>query len=116
MANFPSRALHDLGLAAWFGGTLANAVALNQAAGEAFDAESAGRLANAGWDFWTPVGTEPAATTPPEVADAQNKLRILHWVVPAITGALVIVSAFTGEQQRPVAMKAGILDKLNSLS
>jgi hypothetical protein len=24
-----SRSLHDLGLAAWFGGTLANAVALN---------------------------------------------------------------------------------------
>ena len=28
VANFPSRLLHDLGLAAWFaGGTLANAVA-----------------------------------------------------------------------------------------
>ena len=30
-----SRSMHDLGLAAWFGGTLANAVALNPAAGEA---------------------------------------------------------------------------------
>ena len=27
-----TRALHDVGLAAWFGGTLANAVALNRAA------------------------------------------------------------------------------------
>ena len=35
VANFPSRLLHDLGLAAWFGGTLANAVALNRAAGQA---------------------------------------------------------------------------------
>jgi hypothetical protein len=37
VANFPSRLLHDLGLAAWFGGTLANAVALNRAAGQASD-------------------------------------------------------------------------------
>ena len=29
--NFPSRSLHDLGLAAWFGGTLSNAVSLNRA-------------------------------------------------------------------------------------
>ncbi len=30
--NTISRSLHDVGLAAWFGGTLANAVALNPAA------------------------------------------------------------------------------------
>ena len=33
--NTLSRSLHDLGLSAWFGGTLANAVALNAAAAEA---------------------------------------------------------------------------------
>ena len=32
--NTLSRALHDLGLSAWFGGTLANAVALNAAAAQ----------------------------------------------------------------------------------
>ena len=53
--NFPSRLLHDVGLAAWFGGTLANAVALNRAAGQTTDANDAGRVANAGWDAWTPV-------------------------------------------------------------
>ena len=31
--NTLSRSLHDVGLSAWFGGTLANAVALNAAAG-----------------------------------------------------------------------------------
>jgi hypothetical protein len=41
VANFPSRLLHDLGLAAWFGGTLANAVALNRAAGQVSDPSSA---------------------------------------------------------------------------
>ena len=50
-----SHALHDLGLAAWFGGTLANAVALNAAAAAADDATRVGAVANAGWDRWTPV-------------------------------------------------------------
>jgi hypothetical protein len=47
--------MHDLGLAAWFGGTLANAVALNKAAAESPDAQSTGAVANEGWDRWTPV-------------------------------------------------------------
>jgi hypothetical protein len=177
--NFPSRLLHDLGLAAWFGGTLANAVALNRAAGQAPDLNSAGRVANTGWDAWTPInavaigativgsvgqllgnkerlaaqsgvasmsviktaltaaalgitgysrvlgrkvsqetsvpvssGTEPSAATPPDVAGAQTQLKLLQWAVPAITGALVGVSAHAGEQQRPVAVEAGMVKKL----
>jgi hypothetical protein len=47
--------MHDLGLAAWFGGTLANAVALNPAAAAAGDPSRVGEVANAGWDRWTPV-------------------------------------------------------------
>src|SRR3954469_9555724 len=50
-----SRSLHDVGLAAWFGGTLANAVALNPAAAEADTANGPGRVANPGWNKWTPV-------------------------------------------------------------
>jgi hypothetical protein len=50
-----SRSLHDVGLAAWFGGTLANAIALNPAAGEAGGSTDRGAVANAGWDRWTPV-------------------------------------------------------------
>ena len=53
--NVISRSLHDVGLAAWFGGTLANAVALNRAAAAASDARSTGAVSNAGWDAWTPV-------------------------------------------------------------
>lgn len=181
--NIPSRVVHDLGLAAWFGGTLANAVALNRAAGETSNASSAGRVVNAGWDAWTPVnavaigahllgsvgqlrgnkdrlfaqkgvgtmavtktvltaaalgvtgysrllgqkvadrpsvpvasGTEPTDSTPPEVASAQKQLKILQWVIPAITGALIVVTAYAGEQQRPGAVKVGVLDRLNPLS
>ncbi len=47
--------LHDIGLAAWFGGTLANAVALNPAASSAGSARNVGAVANEGWDRWTPV-------------------------------------------------------------
>ena len=181
--NFPSRALHDVGLSAWFGGTLANAVSLNRAAGATDRYSEAGRVTNAGWDAWTPVnaaaigahlvgavgqllgnrervaaqkgvaamsvtktvltaaalgvtaysrvlgrkvsqqtdvpvesGTEPAETTPPDVAKAQRQLKALQWAVPAITGAMIVVTAYAGEQQRPAAVKEGLLQRLNPLS
>ena len=172
--NTVSRSLHDVGLAAWFGGTLANAVALNPASGEAGSAARTGAVANAGWDRWTPVNaaaigahlvgsvgqlranrkrisqqrgvaamsavktaltaaalgvtaysrllgqtvsqggavpskraTKPTRRTRAEVAAAQQQLDRLQWVVPAITGALVVVSAYAGEQQRPAEVARG---------
>ena len=177
--NTISRSLHDIGLSAWFGGTTANAVALNPAAAEAGSPRATGAVANAGWDRWTPVngaaiaahlvgsvgqlvgnrgrltgqsgvggmvvlktgltvaalgvtaysrvlgrrvsehshvpaesGTEPSAATPPAVAQAQRQLKALQWAVPALTGALVLVSAHAGEQQRPTSVAAGVLDRL----
>jgi len=174
-----SRSLHDLGLSAWFGGTLANAVALNDAAGKAGDDSAAGRVANTGWDAWTPVNavaigahlvgdvgqiignkgriagqrgvgsmsivktgltaaalgataysrvlgrqvseqtdvpvgdaTNPSFQTPEKVAKAQRQLKVLQWVVPALTGALVVVSAFAGEQQRSSEVSKGLLGKV----
>lgn len=176
-----SRSLHDVGLAAWFGGTLANAVALNRAAGAAGDAQSTGAVANAGWAAWTPVnaaaigahlvgavgqlvgnrsrlatqqgvftmsvvktlvtaaalgatgysralgrtvssypavpaesGTEPTAGTPPEIADAQRKLAVLQWVIPALTGTLLVVTSFAGEQQRSASVLAGVRGRLQA--
>ena len=174
--NTVSRALHDVGLAAWFGGTLANAVALNPAAAEADTANGTGRVANKGWNRWTPInaaaigahlagsvgelvgnrsrlaaqrgagttavaktgltvaalavtgysrllgrkvaqdtsvpalsGTEPAASTPDDVAKAQKQLSALQWAVPVLTGVLIVVSSLAGEQQRPSEVKKGIL-------
>ena len=176
-----SRSLHDVGLAAWFGGTLANAVALNPAAREAGRPSDAGAVANAGWDRWTPVNaaaigahlvgsvvqlrsnadriagqkgvrtmaivktgltvaalgvtawsrvlgqkvsaaervpvvdaTTPAPETPAEVSAAQQQLKALQWAIPALTGALVVVSSFAGEQ-RPEAVEAGALARLRSV-
>ena len=177
--NTTSRALHDLGLAAWFGGTLANAVSLNSAAAQADSASGTGAVANTGWDRWTPVnaaaiglhlagslgqiggnaeriagqrgvgsmalaktaltaaalgvtaysrvlgrkvsqhtdvpaesGTQPASGTPDEVAAAQKQLAVLQWVVPALTGSLVVVSSFAGEQQRASEVHKGVLQRI----
>jgi hypothetical protein len=49
------RNLHDLGLGAWFGGSLAGAVAVNGAAADVPDPNLRLRVANAGWARWTPV-------------------------------------------------------------
>ena len=174
-----SRSLHDVGLSAWFGGTLANAVALNPAAAEASGLGATGAVANTGWNRWTPVnaaaiavhvagsvgqlagnrsriasqkgvgsmvlgktaltaaalgataysrvlgrkvsqqtsvpalsGTEPASATPRDVANAQRQLSALQWVIPALTGALVVVSSLAGEQQRATEVHKGLASRL----
>ena len=174
--NTLSRSLHDLGLSAWFGGTLANAVALNAAAAEA--GKDTGKVANAGWDRWTPVnalaigahlvgsvgqiignknrmaqqegvpsmsaaktlvtaaalgvtaysrvlgkkvdaannpsarsGTKPTKLTKAEVAQAMAQLDQLQWVIPALTGTLVVISSYAGEQQRASEVIKGVAQK-----
>jgi hypothetical protein len=176
--NTLSRSLHDVGLAAWFGGTLANAVALNSAAAEAGSAKGTGAVTNAGWNRWTPVnaaaigahligsvgqlqanktrvaqqqgaagmsvaktlltaaalgvtaysrvlgtvvsaagatpsrrGTKASRRARADVAAAQDRLDQLQWVVPALTGALVVISSYAGEQQRPSEVLRGISEK-----
>ena len=47
--------LHDAGLAVWFGGSLAGAVAVNGAAADVDDPRQRARVASAGWARWTPV-------------------------------------------------------------
>lgn len=51
-----ARTLHDIGLAAWFGGSLMGAVGLNGASQEVGDPRERARVADAGWGRWTPVG------------------------------------------------------------
>ncbi len=173
--NSLARSLHDLGLAAWFGGSLMGAVGVNGAAAEVDQPTQRARVANAGWARWTPVnlagivahllgalvltranrgrmatqrgvrsaamtkavltgaalgataysrvlgqrvmsagdvpvegGAEPSEATPPEVAKAQQQLRVLQWVIPALTGATLVVNARMGEQQRPEAVAEGL--------
>jgi hypothetical protein len=176
--NSVARSLHDLGLAAWFGGSLMGAVGLNGAAGEVEEPKQRLRVANAGWNRWTPVnlagitahvagglillgankgrvasqqgvaqatviktaltgaalaatawsralgakldeagevpvegGTEPSGDTPEDVAKAQRQLKVLQWVIPALTGAVLVLNARMGEQQRPAQVTGGLLGR-----
>jgi hypothetical protein len=178
--NTVARTLHDVGLAAWFGGSLMGAVGVNGAAAEAESPSERSKIANAGWARWTPVNlaaiaahvtggvllttgnkgrmaaqagvgqasavktvltgaalvatgysrilgqkvmnagtppvqgaTEPGPATPDDVAGAQRQLKALQWAIPALTGALLVVNARMGEQQRPQSVVSGVLHRLN---
>lgn len=49
------RSMHDLGLAAWFGGTLMGAVGLNGGTSQATDPKERLTLSSRGWARWAPV-------------------------------------------------------------
>lgn len=53
--NTVIRSMHDLGLAAWFGGSLMGAVGLNGAAAGAKDPVERLTLSSLGWGKWAPV-------------------------------------------------------------
>lgn len=164
------RSLHDLGAAAWFGGTLMGAVGLNGGTAEAKDPVERLRLSSIGWAKWAPVQwaaiiahgiggvglivgnesrlggqpssrrntvvksvvtlaavgatvwsgieggimaksaeqgaegvTEPDATASETLAAAQKKQKALQFVIPVLTGVVLVMGAQQGEQQRPLA-------------
>jgi hypothetical protein len=53
--NTFARSLHDVGLAAWFGGSLMGAIGLNGAAAQISDPTERAKIATAGWKRWAPV-------------------------------------------------------------
>lgn len=177
--NTVARTLHDVGLAAWFGGSLMGAIGLNGAAAAVDDESQRSRVANSGWARWTPVnlagiaahlvggaiitkenkgrltgqsgvatmtavksaltvaalgataysrllgqkvmnagdvpvegGTSPTDETPPDVEQAQRRLDALQWVIPLLTGAILVVNARMGEQQRPKEVLGGVVRRL----
>ncbi len=77
--NTIARTMHDLGLAAWFGGSLMGAVGLNAAVAEVSDPAQRSRVANAGWARWTPVNLAGIAAymVGGAVLTAENKGRLL---------------------------------------
>ncbi|MFJ4872949.1 hypothetical protein [Streptomyces sp. NPDC088757] len=177
------RSLHDVGLAAWFGGSLMGAIGLNGAAKDQGDTRTAtDRIASAGWARWTPVnaaaigahlfgsggllavnahrvvtqqgvisstaaktvvtGAALAATAyarvlgkkielasspdpqdaekarehPIDLDKARRQLACAQWVVPALTGCLVVLNALHGEQQRPSEQASGMWERARSVS
>jgi len=53
--NTVIRSMHDIGLAAWFGGSLMGAVGLNGGAATAKNPSERLSIASAGWAKWAPV-------------------------------------------------------------
>ena len=173
------RSLHDLGAAAWFGGSLMGAIGLNGAADSVRDPKDRARVAATGWAKWAPANaaaigahliggggilyanrdraknqegvtsntvvkivltaaalgatfcsgvlgaktaqgdghavegaTDPSGATPNDVAAAQKQLRYLQWALPLLTGAIVVLGAQQGEQQKPGQVLAGVGSKI----
>src|ERR1700710_1175972 len=56
------RSMHDIGLAAWFGGSLMGAVGLNGAAAKAKSPQERLRISSIGWAKWGPGKMSANAT------------------------------------------------------
>jgi hypothetical protein len=178
--NTMARSLHDVGLAAWFGGSLMGAIGLNGAASHVIDPTERASVATLGWKRWAPTNaaaigahllggamivaanrqriatqqgvgsataaktvltgaalaatafsgyygrrldqldtpihvdgaTKPSTETPTPIARAQKALRPLQWVIPALTGGLIVLGARMGEQQRPTKVTSGLVNSL----
>lgn len=54
----------------------------------------------------------PRADTDPDVAAARRQLRVLHWTVSALTGVMLVLNALQGEQQRPVPVVKGVVERI----
>ncbi len=65
-------------------------------------------VADAGY-FAADGAVVPSAATSPEVAAAQQQLRIAQWVTPVVTAALIVLGSAQGEQQRPSQVLKGLL-------
>jgi CBS domain-containing protein len=91
-----ARSLHDLGLAAWFGGSLMGAVGLNGAAAAVDPADQRLRVANAGWARWTPVNLAGIAAhlAGGAVLLTANKGRLAGQ--PGVATATIAKTALTG--------------------
>ena len=57
-------------------------------------------------------GTDPGGDTPQDVVKAQRQLKVLQWVIPALTGAVLVLNARMGEQQRPAQVTGGLRGRL----
>ena len=57
------------------------------------------------------ASTVPNSSTPHRVARSQQQLRVLQWAIPVLTGALIVLGAQQGEQQKPAEIAQGVTTK-----
>jgi hypothetical protein len=94
--NTVAHALHDLGLAAWFGGSLMGAIGVNGAAKDVDDPRQRARVANAGWGRWTPFNLAAigAHLVGGAIIAKENKGRVA--TQKGVLGNTVVKTALTG--------------------
>lgn len=104
--NTVIRSLHDLGAAAWFGGSLMGAVGVNGAASAVSDSRDRAGVAAAGWAKWAPVNA--VAIGAHLIGGAgillANRDRVRHQqgvtanttVKIVVTGAALAATAYSG--------------------
>lgn len=63
-------------------------------------------------DVAVDAATTPSEHTPDDVAKAQQQQRVVQWAIPLLTGALIVVSAWMGEQQRTTEVASGVLQRI----
>lgn len=101
-----ARTLHDVGLAAWFGGSLMGVVGLNGASAEVADPHERAAVANAGWAKWNPVsaaaivahllgGAQLVKTNVPRLV-AQPQARWVNLAKAVLTVGSLGATAYTG--------------------
>jgi hypothetical protein len=47
-----------------------------------------------------------------QLESGERRLRVAQWMVPALTGAMVVMDAFMGEQQRPNQVVRGTIERI----
>jgi hypothetical protein len=58
--------------------------------------------------------TEPSAMTPPDVAKTQQQLKLVQWLNPLVSGAIIVLGDWHEEQQRTSQQVPGIVKGLPS--
>lgn len=101
-----ARSLHDLGAAAWFGGSLMGALGVNGAAAAVRDPKDRARVSAVGWAKWTPanVAAIAAHVVGGAIVFYDNRGRAAHQsgvrantvAKLAVTGAALGATAYSG--------------------
>jgi hypothetical protein len=115
-SNTLVRSMHDLGLAAWFGGSLMGAVGLNGAASQAADPQERLTLSSKGWGMWAPVNAAAVGTHVigslgliagnKERLATQPEARSNTMIKAALTVVAAGITAYSGVLGRKVAKQA----------
>ena len=74
------------------------------------------QMASEGRSFDVKDATIPTEETPPELAEAQRRQRAAQWLVPAFSGANLVLNSYLVQAYRPGASVRGLLGRLSPRS